>query len=167
MPKKPYKHSVQLAHPNTYICSSFMNRFAIVREEGFALAHFGLVNGAGELLENLVFTFPESSLKALKENLVQYSDKIGLPQKPIPNWKPPAKSRDSGYGFNVVDFVHLVNWEDAYAEICLWSYSQAQAADLAAAGKDAVVHPWGIILIRCSLELQRGFLAALYESDKP
>jgi hypothetical protein len=67
----------------------------------------------------------------------------------------------------VVDFVHLSNWNDSDAEMCFWSYSQAQMADMSKVPvKDQQpMLPWGIALLRCEIDLQRAFLAKLYPAE--
>jgi hypothetical protein len=141
------------------------NRFALEREEGFVLAHFGLVNRKGLLLDRLTCIFPEYILRSQKENLVQYSDKIGLPKKDLPRWKPPALEESNISTLPVIDYIHVSQWDNAHAEICFWSFSQGHIADLIKMGKNAEVMPWGVALLRCEIDLQRAFLAQLYESD--
>jgi hypothetical protein len=141
------------------------NRFAIDHGEGFTVAYFGLVNKSGFLLDRLTCLFPEYTLQSLKENLVQYSDKAGPPQKQTPAWTPPTFQSSDLSTLPVIDFVHLCHWDDAYAEICFWSYSRASAAEVAAIGKKSdFITPWGIALLRCDLDLQLAFLGKLYES---
>ncbi|HEX3857087.1 MAG TPA: hypothetical protein VHY30_07315 [Verrucomicrobiae bacterium] len=163
MPKKSPTQTVNLGHPAQYYHSCMANRFTIEREEGFTLAHFGLVSRVGLLLDRLTCLFPEHTLLSLKENLVQYSDKVGLPKKTIPAWSPPVWIDRDFSTLPVIDFVHLCHWDDAYAEICFWSYSRASAADIASVGKkDNFITPWGVALLRCEIDLQRAFLEKLY-----
>jgi hypothetical protein len=165
MPKKPTTQSVNLGHPAQYFHSCMANRFAIQREEGFLLAHFGLVSGSSLLLDRLTCLFPDHTLNALKENLVQYSEKVGLPKKTIPSWVPPVWINNDFSSLPVIDFVHLCHWDEAHAEICFWSYSRAAAADMAVMGKKTdFITPWGIALLRCEIDLQRAFLEKLYTS---
>lgn len=172
-PKKQTKQNVTLCHPQQYYYSCMANRFAIQREDGFLLVHFGLVSKKDVLLDRLTCLFPESTLISLKENLVRYSENIGTPKKEVPAWVAPAWVEADTKSLPVVDFVHLCNWNDAYAEICFWNYSQAYAADLTALGskrddkkdgKSDGIHPWGIALLRCGIDLQRAFLEQLYET---
>jgi len=163
--KKQTKLNVNLRHPQVYHYSCMANRFAIQREDGFLLAHFGLVSKKDVLLDRLTCLFPESTLSSLKENLVAYSEGIGLPKSKIPAWPAPTWIESNFKILPVVDFVHLCNWNDAFAEICFWNYSQAFAADTAKMGeKKGDIHPWGIALLRCDLDLQRAFLEELYET---
>ena len=158
--------AVQLRHPHAYISSCMVNRFFLVREEGFLIAHFGLVNGVGEQLDHFACTLPEHSLKDLKENLVQYSELIGLPKSGCPKWSPKTISKESDQMTPIVDFIHLTNWEDAYAEICFWNYSRASLADLGRTKQSEAVIPWGIAILRCGIDLQRSFLAELYSESR-
>ena len=158
---------VSLRHPIQYVYSCMANRFAIDREDGFALVHFGLVNRANVLIDRFAVIFTNNTLDSLKENLVKYSDQVGLPKKEIPKWVPPLRKAEDDSSLwaylPVVDFVHLCNWNDTNAEMCFWSYSQAQMADLSrAGGKNEIMTPWGIALLRCEIDLQRAFLAQLY-----
>jgi hypothetical protein len=162
--KKPAKPPVVgLRHPTQYVYSCMANRFAIDREDGFVLAHFGLVNHGNLLVDRLTVVFSNNTLEALKENLVKYSDEVGLPKKDITKWIPPVRTEKDISYIPVVDFLHLCHWNDTNAEICFWSYSQAQMADLSRlGGKNESMAPWGIALLRCEIDLQRAFLAELY-----
>lgn len=162
MPKKPATTPVALRYPPQYILSYMANRYAIEREEGFILVHFGLLNRSSLLLNRLTCVFTEHTLKLQRENLVQYSDKIGMPKKKIPAWIPPPLT--SAHDFlPIVDFIHVSNWEDAHAEICFWNYSQGHMADLVQSGNKEQLTPWGVAMFRCGIDLQRAFLAELYE----
>jgi hypothetical protein len=101
-------------------------------------------------------------LEAQKENLVQYSDQVGLPKKQIPKWVPPIRESKDVSCLPVIDFVHLCHWNDAHAEICFWNYSQAHLSDLNRLGREDPVTPWGVAMVRCGIDLQRAFLAELY-----
>lgn len=160
--KKQSKPSLTLSHPAHYFLSGYVNRYCLVREEDFTLCFFGLLNGKNELLEKWGFIFPASSLEALKDNLVSYSDQVGSPKSKVPKWTIPKEDADRIGNFPVVDFIHLCNWLDTHAEMCFWSYSQAKAADLARQPRGAEIQPWGTALIRCTFDLQRSFLEELY-----
>ncbi len=163
MPKKPTTQTVNLRHPAQYYHSLTANRFVLEREEGFVLASFGLVNRSGLLLDRFTCIFPDYTLQSLKENLVQFSEQIGLPKKNIPVWNPPPFQNTDLSTLPVIDFIHLTHWDDSYAEICFWSYSRAAAADVARIGKkDDCIMPWGIALLRCEIDIQRAFLDKLY-----
>ena len=153
---------MSLRHPQQYYHSCMANRLSIERDEGFVVAHFGLLSRAGVLLDRLSCVFPHYILEAQKGNLVEYSDKIGTPKKKAPAWTPPPWTEDKGT-LPVIDFLH-VSYGDEHAEICFWSYSEGYVADLAASdAKEKVIAPWGIALLRCGLDLQREFLLGLYE----
>ena len=162
-PKKSSKPSVGLRHPSTYVYSLMANRYSIQREEGFVLACFGLVSKKGVPLESFTCIFSDDTLKRLKENILQYSDVIGLPKGKKPDWTPEPAKENIFKSFPVIDFIHLTNWEDTYAEICFWNYSQAQLSDLVQSNSKESILPWGVALMRCPLDVQRGFLADLYE----
>jgi hypothetical protein len=163
MSEKPAT-SVSLRHPQQYIFSCMANRYAIEPDDGFTLAHFGMVNRSGLLIDQLTCAFPEHTLKSQKENLVQYSDKVGLPKKEIPIWRPPVRDcSDKEMNIPVVDFVHVTHWEDAHAEICFWNWSQASLSDLVQMGKQDNLMPWGVAMVRCSIDLQRAFLIELFK----
>lgn len=140
------------------------NRFKLEREEGFTVAHFGLINGGGALIDRFICIFPEHTLKTQKENLAQYSDKVGLSKSAPPKWTPPPRTvSESSLTIPVVDFIHLAHWEDKYAEICFWNFSQGHVSDIVASSGDDVVTPFGVGLVRCGIELQRAFLEELCE----
>jgi hypothetical protein len=161
MSKKPAKTPVTLLHPQTYVFSHLANRISIERDADFTLAHFGLLSRTGLLLDRFSCVLPDYVLRGLKENLVQYSDKIGLPKFQSPAWTPPILAQD--LGLPVIDFLH-VSYGEEHAEICFWSYSEGQMADLSLPGqKQKQMTPWGVALLRCGLDLQRDFLFRLYE----
>jgi hypothetical protein len=64
--------------------------------------------------------------------------------------------------YGIVDFIHLSNWEDAYAEIAFWNYSRASVSEHVQQGNDRPFQAWGLALLRCEIDLQREFLEALY-----
>jgi hypothetical protein len=144
-----------------------VNRFCLLKNSGFIAGHFGLVDDSGQLLDSFACIFTESVLKDLRENLVKYSAKIGTAKKRKPEWLPEIVVRDgndektmSQYG--IVDFIHLTNWDEAYAEICFWNYSKANLADHISQKIKTAFPAWGHALLRCDLDLQREFLEALY-----
>lgn len=160
---------VNLKYPQQYILSLAANRFLVERQDDFTLAHFGFVvqnDEREELADAFSCVFTSVTLENLKENIVQYSDGIGLPKVPPKKWKRPSfESRRSGdaWSMQIIDFIHLSNWNNTEAEICFWNYSQGHVADLSRAGsRDIQVTPWGAAMVRCSLDLQRAFLEALY-----
>ena len=169
MAKKPTKVQVKLQHPQHYALFSLMaNRYFLQLEDGFTVAHFGLLDSKNVLLDYFHCILPDHSLDAQKENLVQYSEQVGLAKKKIPAWTPPASSETTGTNqltVPVVDFIHLTHWEDAHAEICFWNYSRANLADMTVGQKEVTVPTWGVALIRCKIDLQRSFLAALYDTE--
>ena len=166
--EKPKQVPVSLAHPTQYFASFMVNRFALIKDHGFTLGYFGLVNEADKLVDKYACVFPDNTLASLRENLVSYSGTIGTAKSKPPAWTPKivdpdTRSGDSTLiGLGVVDFIHLTNWEDAYAEICFWSYSKASLADHINSKIDRPFPTWGLALLRCDLELQRAFLEALY-----
>jgi hypothetical protein len=159
--KKPEKSQIQIKQPAQYFFSHMVNRFILNREKGFLIAYFGLVDSNDEIIDSFSCIIPQSTLDSNKENLVEFSEKIGAPKSKVPAWNP--KKRDSHTLDNsVVDFIHLTNWEDAHAEICFWNYSRAGLSDLVTIGGEQILTPWGVALLRCEMDLQRAFLAELY-----
>ena len=163
----PGQIPVNLGHPHVYVATYFVNRFCLLKNAGFIAAHFGLVDDSGILLDKCACLLTESGLKDLRENLVTYSAKIGTAKKKSPTWTPKIENVDlklpiffSQYG--IVDFVHLTNWDNAYAEICFWNYSKASLADHMAQQIKTPFQTWGLALLRCDIDLQREFLEALY-----
>ena len=157
--------TISLRYPPAYIFSFMANRYALEPDKGFTVVHFGLLNVSGLLIDQLTCVLPEHTLKAQQKNLVQYSDSIGRPQNPIPPWHPSARDfTKREMNIPVVDFVRLLHWEDAHAEICFWNWSQAAMADLVQTGHPEQLVPFGVALIRCSMDLQRAFLLDLYKA---
>jgi hypothetical protein len=168
MDPKPQLATVRLAHPPVYIATYMVNRFCLSRNSEFTAGYFGLVDDSGILLDKFSCIFSGTTLKDQRENLVAYSAKIGTTRQKKPAWKPPVGDAEqrrvdtslSQYG--IVDFIHLTNWDDAYAEICFWNYSKASLADHMAEKSTATFHAWGLALLRCDLDFQKEFLEALY-----
>jgi hypothetical protein len=163
MAKKPATQNVSLTYPLQYFYSCMANRFTLAKEEGFVLAHFGLLSKKNVVLDRFSCVFPDTTLDRLRDNLVNYSSDIKTPKTPIPPWPAPElKPNENGtLGLPVIDFVHVTNWGDAHAEICFWSYSQGQLSEFAA--KKQTMTPWGVAMLRCDLNFQREFLIELYE----
>ena len=159
---KTEKSQIQIKQPAQYVFSHMVNRFTLKREKGFVIAYFGLLDGNDVLIDSFSCIIPKSTLESNKENLVEFSEKIGPPKNKIPSWNPPKKSDSVTMDNSVVDFIHLTNWEDAHAEICFWNYSRAGLSDLVNIGGTQVLTPWGIALLRCDIDLQRAFLVDLY-----
>lgn len=172
MPKKQPQEGHRLRYPSAYVVSLMANRYALEREEGFTLAHFGLLGRSGLLLDAFSCVFPAHSLENQKENLVQYSETIRLPKTKIPTWNPRDSKefsmRRDASGLSqltpVVDFIHVSSWQDIHAEICFWNFSQGHLADIVHSHSEEPLTPWGAAMIRCGIDLQREFLAGLYES---
>jgi hypothetical protein len=168
METKPQLANVSLAHPAQYFATYMVNRLNVEKHEGFLVGHFGLMDDSGKLLDSVGFIFTDTMLKELRENLVSYSAKIETATKKSPVWNPivkPIMEDKDGFAvsrYGVVDFIHLTNWEDKYAEICFWSYSKAKLADHLASNINQPFPTWGLALLRCSIDLQREFLEALY-----
>ena len=168
MDPNPQTASVNLEHPHVYIVTFMVNRFCLLKNAGFTVGHFGLIDDSGALLDKFGCIFSDTALKELRENLVAYSAKIGTTTKKKPAWKPNvenAEEKISGVSFSqygVVDFIHLTNWEGAHAEICFWNYSRASLADHIAQKITSPFKAWGLALLRCDLDFQREFLEALY-----
>jgi hypothetical protein len=165
--KKQDRMEVAMRHPLQFPFSMMANRFALERDDGFILAHFGLVSKDGFLLDQFKCILPYSALKQQKENLVQYSDAIGLPQKELVAWKVPAQVAPEKREFTipVVDFVNLTVWDSDNAEICFWNFSQGHLSSLAQSGRLSEFVPYGVAMIRCEANLQRGFLVELYRGE--
>jgi len=166
MQKKRQTKPIPVQFPHAYISSMMANRFAIQRDDGFVLVHFGLVNREDKLIDSASCVFSDFTLAALRENLLQYSEKLPPVKVPIPAWKPPKMEEKVSIMsiLPVVDFVHVTNWADKCAEICLMNYSQGQAGVGRPTGQESLL-AWGVALIRCSIEFQASFLQGLYQPD--
>ncbi len=145
------------------------NRFAIKRDDGFVLCHFGLINRSGVLIDRFACVLADSTLENLKENLLQYSDMVGLSKVAIPDWDPPPlRIKDSVSMMldmlPVADFVHLSNLLDKNAEICFLNYSHGSLTEAGRRG-DTDFPTWGLAMIRCTLDLQREYLRKLYDTE--
>ena len=79
---------VRLGHPSVYIATFMVNRFCLIKNKGFTVGHFGLVDDSGLLLERFGCIFSDTSLSELRENLVAYSAKVGVPKQKAPTWTP-------------------------------------------------------------------------------
>ena len=140
-----------------------VNRFSIKRERGFIIVSFGLLDEEDLLVDSFSCIIPQSTLDSNKENLVDFSERIGPPKEPVPSWSmEKEKRKEFSLDNGVVDFIHLTNWDDAHAEICFWNYSRASLSDLTHMPGNQVLHPWGLALLRCDIDLQRAFLRDLY-----
>lgn len=169
METQPQRQNVKLQPPAAYFASYMVNRFHLARNSGFTLAHFGLLDDSGIVLDRIGVVLTDEVLNILRENLVFYSSQVGTAKKNSPSWVPKivGLNEDGNRSFTpagIVDFVHLTNWEDKYAEICFWNYSKAGLTDHLAFDSEKPYPTWGLALLRCDIDLQREFLEALYPS---
>lgn len=150
-----------MLQPHAYVFSCMANRFLLEKEDGFTVAHFGLVSGKGVLLDRFTCVFPAHMLASQKENLVQFSANLPASQRTIPSWVPPVRRDLDSTMMPVVDFIHL-SYGDLFGELCFWNYSQGTLSDIIQSGQKAEIPTWGVAMVRCDVDLEKAFLDGLY-----
>lgn len=152
--------TIKLSVPATgYPRRMFFNRFAIQRIGWHALTYFALVDDSGILRDIYACMFTRQTLKENKDSLGSYLGRIGSPKGAPPAWSPPTQPMAT----DVATVINMGYTEDA--EIVLGIFAVVPAIQQAKiADKEIVVD--GVACLRCDLELQRQFVAALYAKEK-
>ncbi len=133
----------------------FFNRFAIQWLDGHALAHFALVDGAGNVRDSYACVLSRQTLKESREGLGKYFARIGAPKNARVEWLPPSQVPT-----DMANFVFMGHGEEA--EIVLTAFAAGPAVQRAK-DKDEDIGMDAVAWLRCELETQRQFLAALLE----
>jgi hypothetical protein len=144
--------------PSGFPKTMLFNRFRIEREEGLRLVQFGLVS-ASALLDSYSCVLPREMLKRNQKSLLEYLNRIGRPAASPAPWKGAAVEKQ----VDVADIVAM-SFRDEMAETCFYVFSFCAASRLgkAEAGGDSMpAQP--LVLLRCEVELQKQFIAGLYE----
>jgi hypothetical protein len=141
-----------------YLRRMFFNRFALQRIEGHALTYFGLVDDSGILRDSYACMLSKQTLKESKESLVKYLGRIGAAKNDPAAWSPPAPLPPT----DVATVISMGYSEEA--EIVLGSFAVGPAVQQAK-GADNEIKVDGVACLRCDLETQRQFLAALYAEE--
>lgn len=133
----------------------FFNRFAIQWLEGHALAHFALVDGAGNVRDSYACVLSRQTLKECWDGLGKYFTRIGAPRSPGVEWLPPTQAQT-----DLANFIFMGHSEEA--EIVLSAFATGPAAQRVK-DKDEEIIMDAVAWLRCDLEIQRQFLAVLLE----
>lgn len=151
---------IRLAVPATgYPRRLFFNRFALHWIDGHALAYFALVDDSGILRDIYACMLTKQTLKESKESLGKYLGRIGAPKGAPAAWSPPSQPMTT----DVATVINMGYTEEA--EIVLGTFAVGPAVQqVKNADKELQVD--GVACLRCDLEMQRQFLAALYAREK-
>jgi len=145
---------IRLSLPaNGYRRWMFFNRFAIQRIGNHALVHFALMDGSGILRDHYVCLLSEQTLRQSREELSKYLGRVGAPKTSAPMWSPPATGPTDTA--NVIFMGQGDEAEIVLAAFAAWpAVGQAKTSELE-------IPVDGIACLRCDVETQRQFLAAL------
>ncbi|HPC60281.1 MAG TPA: hypothetical protein PKX23_06455 [Verrucomicrobiota bacterium] len=133
----------------------FFNRFAIQWLDGHALTHFALVDRAGNVRDSYACMLSRQTLKECRDGLGKYFVRIGAPKNPGVEWLPPTPTQT-----DMANFVSMAHSEEA--EIVLSAFAVGPAVHRVK-DKDEAISMDAVAWLRCDLETQRQFLAALLE----
>jgi hypothetical protein len=152
---------INLSVPATgYPRRMFFNRFAIQWIGGHALTYFALVDDSGILRDVFACMLSRQTLKESKESLGSYLGRIGSPKGAPAAWSPPNQPMTT----DVASVINMGYTEDA--EIVLGIFAVVPAINQAKLS-DKEIQVDGVACLRCDLEIQRQFVAALYAKEKP
>ncbi|MBI2928789.1 MAG: hypothetical protein HYY24_24260 [Verrucomicrobia bacterium] len=151
---------IKLSVPATgYRRRMFFNRFALQWIDGHALACFALVDESGILRDTYACMLTRQTLKESKESLGKYLGRIGAPKGAPAAWSPPSQPLTT----DVATVINMGYTEEA--EIVFGTFAVVPAIQqVKAADKEIQVD--GVACLRCDLETQRQFLAALYAKEQ-
>ena len=137
----------------------FFNRFALQRIDGHVLSYFALVDDSGLLRDIYACMLTKQTLKESKTSLGTYLGRIGAPKSGPPAWSPPAAPMPT----DVATVLNMAYTEEA--EIVLGTFAVGPAIQ-EVKGSDKEIQVDAVACLRCDLETQRQFLAALYGKEK-
>lgn len=151
---------IKLSVPSAgYQRRMFFNRFALQRIDGHVLSYFALVDDSGILKDLYACMLTKQTLKESKASLGTYLGRIGAPKSGPASWSPPATQMTT----DVATVINMGYTEDA--EIVFGTFAVVPAIQqVRAADKEIQVD--AVACLRCDLETQRQFLAALYGKEK-
>ncbi|NLH73442.1 MAG: hypothetical protein GX456_10350 [Verrucomicrobia bacterium] len=149
---------IRVSVPTTgYRRRMFFNRFAIQWICGHALAHFALVDAVGNLRDSYACVLSRQTLNESRERLGKYLARIGTPENPEADWVPPAQGQT-----DMANFILMGYGEEA--EILLAAFAVGPAIQRSKEKNEEIaMEP--VACLRCDLETQRQFLAALLEQE--
>jgi hypothetical protein len=146
--------------PTGYRRRMFFNRFALHWFDGHALAYFALVDDSGTPRDIYACMFSRQTLKESKESLVKYLGRVGAPKGSPALWVPPPTPITT----DVATVINMGYTEEA--EVVLGTFAVGPAIQqVKDSNKEEIIQVDGVACLRCDLETQRQFLAALYAKD--
>ena len=146
--------------PTGYSRRMFFNRYALQWIDGHALTYFALVDDSGILRDVYACMLSRQTLKESKETLGKYLGRIGAPKGAPAAWSPPSQPMAT----DVATVINMGYTEEA--EIVLGTFAVVPAIQQAKI-EDKEIKVDGVACLRCDLETQQHFLAALYAKEKP
>jgi len=136
----------------------YFNEFGIETLDGHKLVHFALQTASG-LSNSWSCIFESDMLAVYKEDWLRYALDVGLPDAEIEHkWKPQT--------MNAAPMTNFVAWSrrGVQAEIRCFNFSFGEISVKTKETPKAplAVTTQGLALLRCSLDIQRQLLLALY-----
>jgi hypothetical protein len=157
--QKEIKLEIELP-PAGFARSMFFNRFRIEREDGFCLVQFGLITTSG-LADSYSCIFTNEILLQNQATLLDYLNRTGRPieKEPAP-WKGAVMEKQT----EVADIVTMA-FRGRMAETCLYLFSLSAATRSRKGSTGIAVSVPGqpLALLRCTSEMQKQLIVALYE----
>jgi hypothetical protein len=136
----------------------FFNRLQVEHEDGFYVAHFGLVAKSGLLLDSYSCVLPKQALIQNRQSLLEYLARIGQSkQKHSHSWQ----GGRTGANTDVADIISMT-FRDDLAETCLCVFSMTAAARQPRSSSNDALEAQPLVLLRSSAEMQKQVIEALY-----
>lgn len=136
----------------------FFNRLQVEREDGFCVAHFGLVSKSGLLLDSYSCVLSQHTLAQNQNPLLEYLARIGQskPKKAQPWQMAPSREKTE-----VADIINM-SFRDETAETCLSVFSMTAATRQRRSSSSDTLEAQPLVLLRSSVDMQKQLIESFY-----
>ena len=149
--------------PASFATIIYANRCTVENLDGHKIVIFGFEHGSDRRPETycvLACVFDRFMLEQQRQSWLSYLSEIGYPEPSTPmDWKPPV---DQIKAFPIINAAAFARTGDE-AEIRCYNFAMGDVASPEILGTQNILGQ-SVALVRCGLELQRNFLAALFET---
>ncbi len=156
------KGSLQITLPTTgFKRSMLFNRFAVEREDGFVLIHFGLVSKQNAQVDSYSAAISELELLNQKKTTMDYLGRQGTLGEEPPSWQPPTEKKIELVN-HIVMAHHGPIAETAFFGFSFWSAMMESRKNKS----DAVMTAEPIAVLRSPLVVQQHLIRLLFQSGE-
>ena len=165
--KEPKTKTITITLPQgQFPVITYVNRCGVENVDGHKLVYFGFANEVDKresVLSVFACIFERPMLDLQRKSWLEYLRDIGYPaeEKKL-DWQPPA---ERVHGVTVVNAAALSRSGD-YAEIRCFNYSMGDVLGKSNEVGEQAIAGQTIALVRCTLDMQRQFLAALFDANE-